>query len=67
MESIKKKGLELPVNKNIILNNTLPINYNEIFIYYGRKGKLVGRGRFKKILEPIRFKVIKLINFFIRS
>ena len=66
IKSIKKKGLELPVNKNITLNNIPPINYNEIFIYYKRRGKLINRGRPKKVLEPIYFKIIKLINFFTR-
>ena len=66
IENIKKKGLKLLVNKNIILNNTLFINYNEIFTYYKRKKKLINYNRPKKILEPIRFKIIKLINFFTR-
>ena len=64
-EGIKEKGPELPVNKNIILNNIPPINYNQIFIYCGRGGKLIGCGRPKKVLKPIRFKVIRSINFFI--
>ena len=33
-EGIKKKGPELPVNKNITLINTPLINRNKIFIYY---------------------------------
>ena len=35
IEGIKKKGPELPINENIILNNIPLINYSEIFIYYG--------------------------------
>ena len=66
IESIKEKGPELLINKNIILNNTLFINYNKIFIYYKRRKKLIDYNRFKKILEFIRFKIIGLINFFIR-
>ena len=65
-ENIKEKGPELLVNKNIILNNTPPINYNEIFIYYKRKGKLINCGYLKKVLEFIYFKIIKPINLFIR-
>ena len=34
MEGIKEKGPELPVNKDIMLSNTLLINRSEIFIYY---------------------------------
>ena len=34
IEGIKEKGLKLLINKNIILNNILPINRSKIFIYY---------------------------------
>ena len=65
-EGIKKKNLKLLINKNIILINTLPPGRSKIFIYYGRKGKLIGRGRLRKVLEFIYFKIIGLIDFFIR-
>ena len=64
IKSIKEKGPELLVDKNITLNNTPPINCSEIFIYCGRRRKLISRSRPKKILEFIYFKIIKLINFF---
>ena len=64
-EGTKEKGLELLINKNIILSDTLPINYNKIFIYYKRRKKLISYNYFKKILKLIRFKIIGLINFFI--
>ena len=66
IEGIKEKGPELPVNEDITLNNILFINYSEIFTYYGRGGKLISCGYFKKVLKFIRFKIIGLINFFIR-
>ena len=65
-ESIKEKGLKLPVNKDIILTNTPPPGRNKIFTYYERKRKLIGRSYPRKILEPIYFKIIKLIDLFIR-
>ena len=66
IENIKEKGPELLINKDITLSDTPFINYNEIFIYYRRKGKLISCGYPKKVLESIRFKIIKLIDFFIR-
>ena len=66
-ENIKEKGPELLVNENIILINTPPINYNNIFTYYKRRRKLINCNYAKEISEFIRFKIIKLINFFICS
>ena len=66
-ENIKEKGLELLINKDIILINTPLTNRSERFIYYKRRGKLIGYNRPKKILEPIYFKIVELINFFTRS
>ena len=65
IKGIKEKGLKLLIDKDIILNDTPPINYSKIFTYRGRKRKLVNYGRLKKVLKPIRFKIVGLINFFI--